>query len=94
MEFIKDILQKYILPEQKPAKTERQEIMDIIIAVLQEDRKKNGYKPLDVGTYAIKMAQAGIKTTAQLYWFHGYLNDSKCYSATWWWYIREKKIKK
>lgn len=92
----KDILDQYkekLLPE-KNTKTERQEILSKIISILEEDRKKGGYKSLSAGTYAIKMAQAGIKSTNDLYWFHSYLLDSKNYSATWWWYIREKKIKK
>lgn len=74
--------------------TERQEIMSKIILRLETDRKTSGYKPLTAGTYAIKMAQAGIKTVSDFYWFDAYLNDSKNYCATWWWYIREKKIKK
>lgn len=96
MQFIKDLLQKYNLlqPEEKPlAKTERQEIFNKIVAILEEDRKRSGRKPLGAGFYAIKMARSGIKTTQDLYWFHGYLSDSKNYAATFWWSTNPKNCK-
>lgn len=91
---IKDILQQYELPFTKTkAKSERAEILSKIIDRLEDERKLSGYKPLGAGFYAMKMAQIGIKTTQDFYWFDGYLKESKSYCATWWWYIREK-IKK
>jgi acyl-CoA hydrolase len=75
------------------ARNERDEILDLFIERLNKDRISNGFKPMSSGIYAIKMAQAGIKTLADLKWFYGYLSDAKSFSATWWWYVKEKKIK-
>lgn len=94
MDF-QQILQSYQKEQQptKAQKSERAEIVKKFVDRLNEDRIKSGYKPLPASVYAIKMAETGLKTNSDLYWFWGFCNDAKHFSKCWWGTMKEQKKK-
>ncbi len=75
-------------------KSERAEIVKKFVDKLNADRVRDGRKPLPASFYAIKMAQSGLKSNFDLYWFYGYCNDARNFSSTWWWALNPKNTKK
>lgn len=92
---IKDLLQNYISQNlvEKPVVelTQRQELIKRFVDRLNGDRKGK-YKALSPRFYAIKMAQSGITSITDLYWFYRYCEDAKDFSSCWWWSLSAKSI--
>lgn len=72
-------------------KSERAEIVKKFVFKLNDARKQANYKPLPASFYAIKMAESGLKTNTDLYWFFRYCEDAKDFGKTWWWSLRVEK---
>lgn len=79
--------------ETKQPKTERHAIIKMFVDRLNQGRVENGWKELSPQFYAVKMAQSGLKSKSDLYWFYGYCNDAKNFSSCWWWALRDSKHK-
>lgn len=89
---IKDLLVTYQTTHQHTyQKSERAEIVKKFVDRLNADRISSGYKPLKASVYAIKMAQSGLKTNSDLYWFYRYCEDAKNFSKCWWWSLKPNK---
>lgn len=71
-------------------KSERAEIVKKFVTRLNQERTANGFKELPASFYAIKMAEAGLKTNSDIYWFYRYCEDAKNFSKTWWWSLKAK----
>ncbi len=95
---IQEILKTYIENSEKKKdnfeKSERADIVKKFVIKLNEARKIANYKELPASFYAIKMAESGLKTNSDLYWFYRYCEDAKDFGKCWWWSLRgEKKPK-
>lgn len=92
---IKELLKNYQLKQrdEKTPRSEREEVLKKFTDKLNADRVASGRKPLGGGFYAIKMAQSGVKTKSDLYWFYRYCEDAQNFSSTWWWSLNPKNAK-
>lgn len=91
---IKDLLERYKTIQPKPIHTsERAELVKKFVERLNYDRVQSGRKALPASVYAIKMANAGLKSNHDLYWFFAYCDEAKNFSATWWWALNPKNVK-
>lgn len=88
------ILNYKIGREDTSSRSEREEILTKFIKKLNEARTLSGYRPLRSAFYAVKMANAGLKTTSDLYWFYRYCEDANDFSKCWWWSLNSKNAKK
>ncbi len=89
---IQDLIENYKVgkPTKTFQKSERAEIVKQFVDRLNADRVVMGYKPLRASFYAIKMAESGLKTNSDLYWFYRYCEEAKDFSKTWWWSLKVK----
>lgn len=71
-------------------KSERADIVKKFVERLNKSRTENKYKPLPARFYAIKMADAGLKSNFDLYWFFKYCDETKNFDKTWWWSLTAK----
>ena len=87
---IKEILKTYEIGKQKGnfQKSERAEIVKKFVDKLNAEREQNNYKKLPAGFYAIKMAESGLKTNHDLYWFLRFCEDAQNFSKCWWWALK------
>lgn len=72
----------------KAPRSERAEILERFITRLNSER--GNYKPLSAGFIAARMAQAGLKSNTDLYWFYKYCDDAKHFSKCWWWALKKQ----
>lgn len=91
---LSDILAKY--KSFKPHSNEKvlskhQELIKSFVDRLNAGRQ--GRPPLKAGFVASKMAVSGLRDVQDLYWFLRYCEDSKNFSACWWWSLNPKSIK-
>lgn len=68
--------------------SERADIVKKFVERLNKSRIENNYKPLPAKFYAIKMAQSGLKSNFDLYWFFKYCDETKNFDKTWWWSLK------
>lgn len=90
---IQELLKNYIgNKSEKPLITygEWQHLVGKFTDKLDAVRKENGFKKLGAKFYSVKMAQSGLKTVRDLYWFYAYCNDAKNFSKCWWWSLKAK----
>lgn len=73
--------------EKSKITNERQELLEKFVTRLNNSRVAAGYKPLGPGFYATKMA---LIPTDELHMFYNELDQSKNFSALWWWKIKKK----
>lgn len=92
---IKYLLENYKVQKKESfyPKSERAEIIKKFVDRLNDDRKSSGRKALGANVYAIKMAEAGLKSNQDLYWFYRYCDDAKNFSSCWWWSLNPKNAK-
>ena len=90
MKSLEEILKDYKIKNKSSfQKSERAEIIKKFVDRLNADRIGK-YEPLPASVYAIKMAEAGLKTNTDLYWFYRYCDDAKNFSRCWWWALKAK----
>lgn len=86
------LLAGYVEAKQTQAQTaprsERAEILEQFITRLNGER--GTYKPLTAGFIASRMAQAGLKSNTDLYWFYKYCDDAQHFSKCWWWALKKQ----
>lgn len=91
---IQEILKTYIENSEKRKdsfeKSERAEIVKKFVDKLNALRESAGYKKLPPSFYAIKMAESGLKSNTDLYWFYRYCEDAKDFGKCWWWSLKVK----
>ena len=91
---LKDIIDKYKEHKEVPKfNSERAELISKFTERLNQSREESGFKKLPAKVYSIKMAQSGLKTNFDLYWFFKYLEDSNNFSKTFWWSLNKKNIR-
>lgn len=93
---IKDLLEKYKnIPIQdfklETDNEKKKRVLKEMIFTLNEDRVKSGRKKLNDSFYCIKLAQSGLKTFNDIYWFHKYCKEAKNYSSCWWWSLKSQE---
>jgi hypothetical protein len=71
----------------------KKKVLKQMIFRLNEDRIKSGRKKLSDAFYCIKLAESGMKTSADLYWFHKYCEEAKNYGSCWWWSLKSQEEK-
>lgn len=84
-------LTNYLETKQQQAtkhKSERSELIEKFMKRLNADREEAGFKPLSPGFVSMKMAQAGLKTNDDLYWFYSYCDDARHFAKCWWWSMK------
>lgn len=69
------------------ANSERAELIERFVTRLNNSRIAGGYKPLGAKFYATKMA---LIPTDELHMFYKELDNSKNFSALWWWKCNPK----
>ena len=92
-ELLKEYEQRKLNNPEEKVLYPRQELIKKFVDKLNSDRVAGGYKPLPASFYAIKMYDAGLKSDFLLWWFWGYLKESKNFSSTWWWMLNPKNCK-
>jgi len=70
------------------ATSERASLIEPFVTRLNNSRIAGGYKPLRASFYAQKMA---LIPTDELHMFYKELDNSKNFSALWWWKCNGKK---
>lgn len=88
---ISEIIESYKLKDKSQyQKSERAELVKKFVDRLNAERVSSKYKALPPSFYAVKMADAGLKTNQDLYWFYRYCDDAKSFSKCWWWSLKAK----
>lgn len=88
---IQEILKNYKIGRDTNApKSERAELVGKFVDRLNKSRIENNYKPLPARFYAVKLAQSGLKTNGDLYWFFAYCDETKNFDKTFWWSLKSK----
>lgn len=90
---IQEILEKYKEKnknEQTPI-SERHELVSKFSKKINEKRVADGFKPLASSYLNLKMADAGLKTNSDLYWFYAYCDETKNFDKTFWWSLKAKE---
>ena len=88
---IKEIIENYKIKNKSDTTvSERADIVKKFVDKLNTSRKKNGFKELPARFYAVKMAQSGLKSNFDLYWFYKYCDETKNFDKTWWWSLKAK----
>jgi len=77
-----------------PQKTERQELIRRFEERINQERQILHLKPLTGAYFAVKLAESGIKTNEDLYWFYSYCDHSRNFGKTWWWALGLSKKEK
>lgn len=91
MQNIKEILEQYKIAKMDDSPiSERHELISKFTKRLNENRIVDGLKPLSCSFVNFKMAQAGLKTNYDLYWFYAYCNEAINFDKTWWWSLKSK----
>lgn len=94
MQSIKDILNKYQEDkrdtENKIPISERHELVSKFSEKINANRIRDGLEPLKSAFLNKKMAQAGLTTNSDLYWFYAYCDETKNFDKTWWWSLKAK----
>lgn len=94
MYSIQDIITKY--KEERENKneirpiSERHELVSKFSEKINESRIRDGLKILPNAFLNKKMADAGLKSNSDLYWFFAYCNETKNFDKTWWWSLKAK----
>lgn len=85
-------IERYEIPKQESKITnERQEILKMFLDRLNIGRGEGSKYPLLApGRIAKKFKEAGLKTNGELRQFYGSCNDSKNFSAYFWWSLDKK----
>lgn len=96
MYSIQEIITKYSESKDKNkneihAISERHELVSKFSEKINESRKRDGLKELPNAFLNKKMADAGLKTNHDLYWFFAYCNETKNFDKTWWWSLKPQK---
>lgn len=92
MYLIQDIINKY--KEEKDITSnvvpisERHELVSKFSEKINTKRVADGLKPISNGFINMKMAQSGLKTNTDLYWFFAYCEESKNFDKTWWYSLK------
>lgn len=88
---IGEILKEYSLSKnEKTPPSERHELVSKFAKKINEKRIADGLKPLQSGFLNKKMADAGLKTNSDLYWFYRYCEEAKNFDKCWWWSLKAK----
>lgn len=95
MNTLGDIITKYREErenknEQKTI-SERHEIVSKFSDKINGNRVRDGLKPLNNAFLNRKMADAGLRTNFDLYWFFKYCDETKNFDKTWWWSLKTKE---
>jgi hypothetical protein len=90
MNQINDIFKEYQIGKKNDGfqQSERAEIVKKFVDRLNQERTFAGFNPLKPSVYAIKMADAGLKTNQDLYWFYRYCDDAKSFGKCFWWSLK------
>lgn len=93
MYSIQDILTKYKENEEKKSGeqisiSERHELVSKFSEKINANRIRDGIKPLNNAYINMKMAQSGLKSNFDLYWFYKYCDETKNFDKTWWWSLK------
>lgn len=89
---IQEILEKYKEKKQNEETpiSERHELVSKFSKKINEKRVADGLKPISNGYLNMKMAQSGLKSNGDLYWFYAYCDETKNFDKTWWWSLKAK----
>lgn len=92
MNSIQDLITKYkeLKHSENQPISERHELVEKFAKKINESRARDGLKPLRNAFLNKKMADAGLKTNQDLYWFYAYCNDAKNFDKCWWWSLKVK----
>ena len=95
MNSIKDLIDKYKESKDKnngenQPLSERHELVEKFAKKLNENRLRDNLKPLKNSYINMKMAQSGLKSNSDLYWFFAYCDETKNFDKTWWFSLRVK----
>jgi hypothetical protein len=95
MYSIQDIITKYRennekkSGEQQPI-SERHELVSKFSKKINENRIRDGLSLLKDSYINMKLAQSGLKSNGDLYWFFAYCNETKNFDKTFWWALKAK----
>lgn len=94
MYSLSEIITKYREEKEKKSGeqpiSERHELVSKFSKKINEKRVADGLKPLPNAFFNKKMAQSGLKTNHDLYWFFAYCDETKNFDKTWWWSLKAK----
>jgi hypothetical protein len=97
MDNIKDILERYKNnsfnkeSNKNHPISQRHQLIDKFAQKLNAKRVENGFKPLTHAFLNKKMAESGLKTDSDLYWFYKYCDETKNFDKVWWWSLKPQK---
>ena len=92
MYSIQEIITKYIEENKNESQpiSERHELVNKFSEKINASRIRDGLKPLKNAYINMKMAQSGLKSNFDLYWFYKYCDETKNFDKTWWWSLKSK----
>jgi hypothetical protein len=95
MNSIKDIIDKYKESKDKKinenqAISERHELIEKFAKKINENRLRDKLKPLQNSYINMKLAQSGLKSNGDLYWFYRYCEDAKNFDKCFWWSLKAR----
>ena len=93
MNSIQELLSKYKESkyiDENQAISERHELVKKFADKINAKRIQDNMKPLQNSFLNKKMADAGLKSNGDLYWFYRYCEEAKNFDKTWWWSLKSK----
>ena len=76
--------------EEKLPISERHELVKKFADKINANRIRDNMKPLQNAHLNKKMADAGLKSNFDLYWFYKYCDETKNFDKTWWFALNPK----